>query len=130
IVSTDSQFDALQGEWTRLFAESGSKIFLSWEYMRTWWAHFHDGKRLFIITARDGDGRLVGLAPLKISRRAYRKVPFRQLEFIGYGPELAPDFLDILAAPGRRDDVLKAVGRAICDARSAWDVLLLSDMAS
>jgi CelD/BcsL family acetyltransferase involved in cellulose biosynthesis len=129
VITTEHGLEALGPEWSALVRASGGHwVFLTWEWMRTWWAHFNHGQRLFVLAARDEAGVLVGIAPLKIARRTYRGVPFRQLEFIGHGPELAADYLDVITAPAHRNAVFRAFAGAIADARDAWDVIFLADV--
>src|SRR5262245_60525392 len=49
-------------------AESAS-IFQTWEWVTTWYEHFGSAGEIFVLTVREGQGRLVGLAPFSLSRR-------------------------------------------------------------
>lgn len=89
--STPESFERLQPEWDRLLAHSDADLFFlrnGWQQL--WWRHFGGDHVLRVITARDGSGRLIGIAPLM----APRDDPERALSLIG-GTEVA-DYLDLI----------------------------------
>jgi CelD/BcsL family acetyltransferase involved in cellulose biosynthesis len=56
-------FETLRDEWKDLHANGQQcPIFTTWEWQSNWWAAYHPGE-LWIITLRNEDGLLVGLAP-------------------------------------------------------------------
>ena len=56
-------FEKLKAEWNSLvFRSTGNRIFSTWEWQSTWWEVYQPGQ-LWIITCRDEDGTLVGIAP-------------------------------------------------------------------
>lgn len=62
-VTTLAGFDGLKGEWNELVEQMElPSPFQSWEWNRTWWSHFGEGRSLTILTFRRA-GRLVGIAP-------------------------------------------------------------------
>ena len=65
-VHTENEhFDALVEEWNALLGLSAvDTLFLTWEWQRAWWRAFGEGKQLLLLTARDDDGELMGIAPL------------------------------------------------------------------
>lgn|GEM_PF-3245045 len=69
---------------------------------------------------RDGDA-LIGLAPLLRRTRG----PFRTIAEIGRGPG---DYWDLLAAPGRREEVTVAVAAEIARRRREWDLVLVDGL--
>jgi len=102
-------FRALRDEWTRLLERSASDcIFLTWEWLHTWWEHFGTSRGLALIAVRQGD-ELIGLAPLWIKRvRLGRLVPFRMFEFLGTG-SVGSDYLDVIVRSGSEDEALAAL---------------------
>jgi CelD/BcsL family acetyltransferase involved in cellulose biosynthesis len=101
IVQSEEEFLALEPEWNGLLEESGlGNIFLTWEWMSTWWACF--GRQHFqpwLITARDGnDGRLVGLLPLVSQTISFGGLRLRQLSFMA--GDRVIDHLDAISRPG------------------------------
>ena len=82
-------------------------VFLTWEWIRTWWLYFGHDRELWPVTARERQGSLVGLAPLM--REAHRKggVKLRTIAFIGTGI-VFPVHLNILAHTSNQEGVLQA----------------------
>ena len=68
VINTDPGFEGLKSDWNLLLKESNcDNIFLSWEWLYTWWESFKEGKKLFIIAAEE-EGRIIGIAPLCLAR--------------------------------------------------------------
>lgn len=56
-------FEELESEWNTLLERSPmNRIFSTWEWQSTWWKIYQPGD-LWVITCRDDEGRLVGIAP-------------------------------------------------------------------
>jgi len=94
---------ALEPEWQRLASVCRTAtVFQTWEWNAAWWRHFGrtPGRRLRLVTFRDHDGTLVGLAPLMTS--FWYGTALRRLSFLGTGTS---DYLDVVAAPGREEAV-------------------------
>jgi len=103
-------FEALAAEWDPLLAASGQDhLFLTWEWLRTWWRHLGGRRRLRLLVARDGR-QCVALAPLAMAPpRLDRLVPFRSLEFLGAGT-VGSDYLDLIVRRGEEDAAIDAIG--------------------
>jgi hypothetical protein len=66
VIQNQAAFAALKDEWTELLSAGSSRcLFLTWEWLHTWWKHLAGGKRLRIAAVRR-DGRLAALAPLAV----------------------------------------------------------------
>ncbi len=118
----------LREEWEGLRAVAGAGVFMSWEWMATWWEHYGEGRELCLLTVRDPAGALVGVAPLMRGPRRYRGLPVRVVELLGAGSEVSPDLVDIPA----RADLAAAVGRVVwahLAEHLSWDLLLLDNLA-
>ena len=117
-----SKWEATREEWDMLLHTSDEDdIFLSYEWLRSWWDIYGEGRKLHIITARD-DGELVGAAPLMVSTLG-KIVKFRIIEFVGTGPS---DRLAALAKKGR-EEVLGSIWKHL-EKECKWDVLDLRDV--
>ncbi len=119
-----SGFDALAGEWNDLLKQSAfDTLFLTWEWQRTWWEHLGEGD-LFLITLRDDQGHLAGIAPL------YRTVSAsgeRKLSIVGCVD--VSDYLDIIVAQGREREVYGALLDYLDSAEMAgWDAAELCNV--
>jgi CelD/BcsL family acetyltransferase involved in cellulose biosynthesis len=106
----ESAFHGLEPEWDALLSASGAyNLFLSWDWVSTWWAVYGSSSQLFVLTARDQSGRLIGIAPLK--RRVIGPAGLRLMqvtEFIGYGGDVTPERLDFIVQPGCAREVVAA----------------------
>ena len=117
-------FDALSGEWNDLLKRSAFDIlFLTWEWQRTWWKHLGEGD-LLLVTMRDDQGHLTGIAPL------YRTVSAggeRKLNIVGCVD--VSDYLDIIVAQGYEREVYGALLDYLDSAEMAgWDAAELCNV--
>lgn len=88
-------FAELRSEWNGLLASSRADcLFLTWEWLHTWWTHLGEGRRLFIVTVRCGS-KLIALAPLTMSRAWAPPFSMRTLELAGTG-SVGSDYLDFI----------------------------------
>src|SRR6185436_10186794 len=102
-------FRRLRSEWDELLSSSPSdSIFLTWEWMFTWWKHLGGRRRLSILVLRSA-GELIAIAPLALRPPDYgRLAPFRSLEFLGTG-SAGSDYLDLIVRAGREHLALPAL---------------------
>src|SRR2546425_5977022 len=86
-------FEKLKDEWTELLDASASNcLFLTWEWLYTWWKHLSAGRRLCLLTVRSG-GELLAIAPLALRPpQPIRLVPFHSLEFLGMTVDVGGSF--------------------------------------
>ena len=86
----DEQFDRVSGEWAGLIAQTPDPLpFVTPTWQRVWLDHFQAGRRLRLLTARDGE-RLIGVAPfISDDGRA---------EFVGHYSIC--DYMDAVVTPG------------------------------
>lgn len=71
-------------------------------FLRSWWLEGAAGHKPCFVLVRD-EGNLIGGLALEEDRRLL--VP----RLLAVGSALAPDHLDLVAAPGREDDVIRAL---------------------
>jgi len=102
-VDTTERCQALRAEWEDLLTESSADcLFLTWEWLFTWWQELGRGRRLALREVRR-DGRLIGLAPWMLRRG----LPAR-LELLGNG-RVGSDYLDVIARNGSEGEVSAAL---------------------
>ncbi|HET8538658.1 MAG TPA: GNAT family N-acetyltransferase [Anaeromyxobacter sp.] len=127
VVEDERGLDALEPEWSALLERSDASVFQSFEWLRTWWRHFGEGRpgaRLHVVTVR-GEGGLVAIAPLYVQRvRLIGLAPFRRLLFLGHRDS---DYLDVLAARGLEEPAADAVAAALAGRRRLFDVAILEE---
>jgi CelD/BcsL family acetyltransferase involved in cellulose biosynthesis len=106
--------------WDRLLdTASEPSVFLSREWLAAWWRHFGARRELRLVVARDGTGRLAGLAPLSLRRE--RVGPLAGARILGWaGDEGAgSEYLGPLALPGSEEELLKGMFREVA---GEWDL--------
>ena len=62
----------LHDAWNGLLRSSASDcVFLTHEWLSSWWRHLAEGRRLHVIVARE-KGELIGILPLALHHLIYR----------------------------------------------------------
>jgi CelD/BcsL family acetyltransferase involved in cellulose biosynthesis len=111
-IETITAFAELRDEWNALLSRSASDcVFLTHEWLFTWWKHLADDRRLSILAARSED-RLVGVLPLANRPPQYSRMIPRVYEFLGSGV-IGSDYLDVIVSPGHERDVLRLFGECL-----------------
>jgi CelD/BcsL family acetyltransferase involved in cellulose biosynthesis len=104
-IESFDQFQELRSEWNTLLRSSASNcVFLTHEWLSTWWKHLSEGRRLSIVTLRDG-GELIGILPVAERRAQLTRMMPRVFEFLGSGV-IGSDYLDVVSAPSREVEVI------------------------
>ena len=108
---------ALEHEWRELLAESEvDNLFLTWEWLSTWWRHQAAGRCLHILTVRR-DGELLAIAPLALRPiQPERMLPWRALEFMGMG-SVGSDYLDLIVRRGTEEESVRALADYLSERR-------------
>jgi CelD/BcsL family acetyltransferase involved in cellulose biosynthesis len=106
---TAAQFSALAEEWTGLLAESEADgVFLSWEWLHTWWKHLAQDRELLLMTVRSPKG-LIAIAPLALRPAGVTRVPpLRCVELLGSGLA-GSDHLDLIVRRGHEQEAATAL---------------------
>ncbi|MBN1793431.1 MAG: GNAT family N-acetyltransferase [Candidatus Omnitrophica bacterium] len=135
-INTESEFRQLRDAWEDAISRSNNHhcLFLSWEWLYSWWRVYgDDGRTLFILVARDDDGVLLGIAPLLLRRATlFGLKTWTVLEFLGSGEDpkekVCSEYLDFIVCRGREEEVMKAffayLGEQVC----RWDVFSLESV--
>ena len=125
-------FEALRDEWSELLEASDSDcLFLTWEWLYTWWKHLAGDRRLAILAVRCG-GRLAALAPFCLRPPSLsRRRPLPVLEFLGNGC-VGSDYLDFIVRRGCEPEVRGAFASALANERLVldWTQLRRGDCAA
>jgi peptidoglycan/xylan/chitin deacetylase (PgdA/CDA1 family)/CelD/BcsL family acetyltransferase involved in cellulose biosynthesis len=123
-ITSDDDFRALQGEWNALVQRSAAEtVFLTWEWLTSWWAAYGSGKELFVLVARGESGECCGIAPLYVDRSGSRRI----LRFIGDG-SYDSDYLDFIVPRGQEAVVLKAFFDYLKQSHQQWGALQLNEI--
>ncbi|HKT31113.1 MAG TPA: GNAT family N-acetyltransferase [Gammaproteobacteria bacterium] len=122
VLQNSEQFEQLAPEWRALLKASACDgVFLSWEWLFTWWKHLAAGRSLHIITLREGRD-LAGIAPLVLRPSQPRRLlPFRVLEFLG-GGNVGSDYPDVIAARGAEQPVIAKLSDYLVERKLAVEL--------
>ena len=105
IIRSIEEFSTIRDRWNRLLAESlNNNVFLTWEWLYTWWEIYSDGRTLNILILKNDQGEFIGAAPFCISKEKKYGMRFQFIDMIGSG-EVCPEYLDIIV----RSEYLKVV---------------------
>ena len=86
-------FGELRNEWSALLETSPSDcLFVTWEWLHTWWTHLRGNAKLTLITVRRGSD-LIAIAPFASDGADLFGSP--RLSFLGEG-RVGSDYLDVV----------------------------------
>ena len=123
-----TELDRLQPSWNEVLRVSGSNtIFLTWEWLTSWWSAYGSGDDLWVLAAYDDDGVLRGIAPLRrtTARRFRQTVPV--VSFLGDGSNDS-DYLDFFVASGWEEPVFEAFRGRLEEELERGAVLILNEI--
>jgi hypothetical protein len=115
VLRTEAEFLELQPDWRALLLDCAQgSIYLTWEWMYTWWQVFSDHRIRPHILCLYQNQVLRAIAPLAIAEHRPFLVPFRQLFFMGTledeADEVCTNYLDVIA-DSRAADYPALIGR-------------------
>lgn len=126
-VNEIEDFQLLKSEWNTLLRDSmvDDNIFLTWEWLSTWWKHFGKGRRQLILLVED-ENKILAVAPLMLSNCILR--PFgsiRKIEFIGTPHSDYHNFIIL----GKEKESLKLIINYLKDNIVDWDWVELKEVS-
>ncbi|MEX0739698.1 MAG: GNAT family N-acetyltransferase [Pseudohongiella sp.] len=121
-ISDTEDFRALQHEWNELLRSSTcNTLFMTWEWLFTWWQHLAERRKLAILTIRQ-DGRLMAIAPMTIKPPDLRRmVPFSVMEIMGTG-NVGSDYLSLIVRNGAETSFMPAITAALFKRNYAMEI--------
>jgi len=127
-ISTQNEFIKLKEDWTPLLKKSrGDTLFLTWEWMYTWWECFQGNRQLFILAIYDESKKMIGIAPLYINKKRLGGIPvLKYIKFLGTLP-ISSDHLDFIISKGAERKVLWAIIEYLFQ-ENRWDYCLLTNI--
>lgn len=129
VVTDAAAFAQLRGEWDALLSRSSAGLFNSWGYLYPWYRRIGPDRPLLLLTARNREGRLVGLMPLCFEPKTLFGKPVRRISFLGEN-HVGADYLDAIAEKGHEEEIARAFVAELKARRSEWDLIDLHDLAS
>ncbi len=123
------ELERLRPAWDALLAEYPlASTFSSWEWLSCWWKAFGKDRSLLVIALIDSSSRLLGLAPLSLSRERFAGVTIRMLRLMGDG-SWDSDNLDIPVLPGWDVAFSRVVLHYLREQKSSWDICELNTVS-
>ena len=122
---SEGQFNHMREEWNSLL-ERGvtNEIFLSWEWIHSWWEVFKDGdKELYILCGKNSSGKTIGIAPFYLKRETYFGNLKRNILRFCSSLETYPDHLDIITTREYEYEFSEAVLFHLIQHNADWDVI-------
>lgn len=118
---------SLRDEWNELVADSVSpSIFLTFEYLSIAWRTFHSQtSELFLITIRNTEGGLVGIAPFRSSIRKHGGFSLKVIEYV---TTWETDKLYIIAKQGLEDSCWEEIFSFFQSNPKKWDLIQLVEL--
>lgn len=93
-ITNRHEFKNMRSQWNDLLNASHTvSLFMTWEWLYSWWSAYSNNKKLYIICARGHNNELLGIAPLFMRQTIYYKVPVTELTFIGDSASDRQDFI-------------------------------------
>jgi CelD/BcsL family acetyltransferase involved in cellulose biosynthesis len=110
IVELDfSEFLAIRGQWNEAVQKSAdNNIFLTWEWISTWWRHF-GGHHQFVVVAVMDNGAIGAAAPLMLTRYPFPGLRLSKAGLIGSYIEGAVTDYHCFLLTRERSEHLKAI---------------------
>jgi len=110
----------LRADWNRLLESAGTnKVFMTFEWMVSWWECYREGKHLKVLVLKDSHG-IRAIAPLMLTGNKF----FRRLSLIG---GYRPDYNDFIVRKGNERDY-RILLDYLHDRVDGWDEILLENV--
>ena len=109
IIEEPARLAHLLDEWHGLLKNSDADcLFLTGEWLGTWWKHFAGQRTLALVTLRR-QGRLLGIAPMYCHDKTFGGVmPHRAMDFLATGV-VGSDYLDVVIRRGHEQEVSRSL---------------------
>lgn len=121
-----SDFQSLREMWNGNLKKNllGDNVFLTWEWLSTWWKHFGEGRKLLVLLVED-ENEVLAIAPLMLSKY---KLPglgtFKKIEFLGTRTSDYNNFIMVK----KEAECLRLIINYLIDAVADWDWIELKEI--
>ena len=109
IIQDDVGLLNLRPSWNSLLSDSAANtVFLTWEWISSWWNIYGNGKDLAVVVARR-NGELVAIVPLyRVRRTVLKFLSLSEYRFLGDGSGDS-DYLDLIVRRNDGTEVIEAI---------------------
>lgn len=126
---SEEDFLNMRTEWNTLLNESvTNELFLSWDWIYSWWQVYKDDKKkLNILSIRNKSGKTIGIAPFYIHNSNFWGRKKKILKFCS-SEETFPDHLDFICLKQYENEVFQAVFQYLKLNNKKWDVIVFKGL--
>jgi CelD/BcsL family acetyltransferase involved in cellulose biosynthesis len=130
ILSTWQMLDSIENEWNQLLRTTpANSIFLTWEWIQAWREVVGENKQLFVVTVRDDQDQLIGIAPFHTySMRFLGAMNYTALRTLA-DYSTASEYPDWIVKPDVEKEVLAKITEVLLSASKHWDLIWMPRMA-
>jgi CelD/BcsL family acetyltransferase involved in cellulose biosynthesis len=110
--------------WNQVLQTSlDNNVFLTWEWLSSWWKYFGDKKKFLTITVAD-DSKILAAAPLMHTRSSSLGAGIQRIEFIATP---ASDYQSLLLTE-RSEEHVRKILEYVTQTETDWDIIELRDI--
>jgi CelD/BcsL family acetyltransferase involved in cellulose biosynthesis len=122
---SEAQFENMREEWNSLLEKSATnEIFLSWEWMYSWWDVFkNEGSQLYLLCGKNSMGETIGIAPFYLQKQTLLGNLKRNILRFCSSLETYPDHLDIIGTKEYGHLFSEAVMSYLIQHNDDWDLI-------
>ena len=128
LITQKDDFLALESEWDDLLLRGKRpNIFLSWEWISTWYQFFGEQQKLWMVSVRDEEnGQLLAVAPLMLDqRKVVGSASLNELCFIG--SNVGSDHMDFVVDQQYTNDLVTVLKDFINQQNKPWDLVHIAN---
>lgn len=127
VLDKREMLESIRNEWDTLACEDARDgFFRTAAWYLAWLDHIRPDSKPFVITVRDDNHRLVGLAPLCQIQYRHYGLTFTAVGF-GGSDVVCGDYLDVLTT-GDRQLIIQTVLDRLWELRSQWSLFIFGDV--
>ncbi|MDD5617769.1 MAG: GNAT family N-acetyltransferase [Candidatus Omnitrophica bacterium] len=117
----------MKKDWNKLLNSSAHNIvFLTFEWLSSWWENYGEANELFVILVKDGD-EVIAIAPLMIKLNNYSNIiKTRKIQFISHN---VSDYMDFIVSRNPKE-CFEAIFAEIVIRKKRWDYAEFAFIAS
>jgi CelD/BcsL family acetyltransferase involved in cellulose biosynthesis len=134
VIGNDTDLYALRGQWNEVLVNSASNnIFLTWEWIYTWWNIFKEKRKLHIITFWR-ENELIGIAPFLARKIKYfGLIEYHRIELLASGEaeadEICSEYLNFIIRKGWEEEVIDGIIEHLIN-NAKWDEVILKELVA
>ncbi|MFH0926718.1 MAG: GNAT family N-acetyltransferase [bacterium] len=130
LIDNFKDFLSLDKVWNNLLEKSPTDtVFLRHEWFNCWWKSLGKQKQLFIILVKKKE-KIIGIAPLMISREPFRRILVRKVKFVADDNSFRCNFIIDNQDSKNRKKVIEAIIDYIYKKQEMWDIVELENIPS